>query len=677
MKTSRPAADVLLLPRPQSLTRQAGAFRLPACPEFEVSRDAAELAEIMLQEWPAEQDEPTALFSGEAGFSFRLGDPTTKLRAPEDRQGFVLAISSKGVLARARTYPGLLYAWQALKQLLRQFPGRLPCLTIRDWPDIPWRTYHLDLKGTCRTFDNLLAILPDLAEWRINTLLAEYEDYLRLDRHPDIAVPEALTPAQIRIFLAEAARYGITVVPLVQTLGHLQFLLTKPAYAHLREDPADPAEACSTHPDTWPLIRDFIDELIDLHPGVPFLHVGLDETARVGTCPRCKKALKGQPRITRYLDWVNRVAAHCAERGVTPLLWGDVIAKEMNPAVIRRLPREAIYCDWGYTETAPLHYNLRRFRGGLLSRAWLKRPEGRIDTLPRLNFSGKPRFFEDLPAADQRALAPFMANPEAPRWLPSDAVPKLFRRHGLTLGTVGGIRVSFHGCMAPRFITGQLNTLETCNACKRNEGLFAIGSSWSRGHSLAGINAHPELDWYGIATLGAAGWSSVEESDLRDFDVRFAFQFFGLPDGEIGDLYFLHERTSPRADHLHDNYLPHVLDRLAALRPAVTRNRTRFDLFKAVCEAHLLRFRAQFALLEMEYFYAMWERVAPAFRARILKDTGAIRDAINRARPALAREYARTITAGEAAELAATQLNYARDSMLAMAEKMRKRMVLK
>jgi hypothetical protein len=672
MNTLRPD-EPLLLPRPQSLKLLSGFFTLPAKPELELSREAADLAEVLLPEWPANQPEPALTFLEEDGFSFRIGAAAPPPRLPDYRQGFTLAISPGGIGARARTYPGLLYAWQALKQLLRQYPARLPALAIRDWPDLDWRAYHLDLKGTRRRFENILALLPDLAEFRINAIIAEYEDHVRLDRHPDIATPEALSPAQVRAFVTEAARYGITVIPLVQTLGHLQYLLTKPAYAYLRESPEDPAEACSCHPDTWPLIRDFIDELIDMHPGVPFLHVGLDETARVGTCPRCLKKLAGKPRVNRYLDWVDKVVGYCLERGVTPILWGDILAKEMNPAIIRRLPREAVYCEWGYQETGPLHYNLRFFKGGLMSRDWLKRPEGRIDTLPRLGFSGRANYIEDLAAADLKLLKPLLDKNESPRWIPSDVISAAFHRYGLTMGVVSGIRVSFHGCIAPRFITGQLNTMQAAEACKKNRGVMVIGSSWSRGHSLAGINAHPELDWYGIATLGAAGWSRLASGDLRDFDTRFAFQFFGLPDGEIGDLYFLHERTATRADHALDNYLPVVLDRLAILRPAVTRNQTRFDLFKAVCGAQQLRFRAQFALLEMEYFYATWERVAPAFRRRILSDTQKIRREINAARAALTKQYAATISARDAAELTATQLDFARDSMLAMAAKMKSR----
>jgi hypothetical protein len=665
--------DLLLLPRPQSLTRKPGFFRLPARPELELSRDAADLAGILLPEWPQGQPEPVVSFLEPAGFYFQLGKPPASPRLPESRQAFTLVVSPTGIAARAHTYPGLIYAWQALKQLLRQHPSRLPALTIRDWPDLDWRVYHLDLKGTRRRFENILALLPDLAEFRINAILAEYEDDVQLERHPDIAIPDALTPAQVRAFVAEAARFGITVIPLVQTLGHLQYLLTKPAYAHLREEPSDPSEACSTHPGTWPLIRDFIDEMIDLHPGVPYLHVGLDETARVGTCPRCLKTLAGKPRINRYLDWVDKVVAYCLERGVTPILWGDVIAKELNPAIARRLPKDAIYGEWGYTETGPLHYNLRRFKGGLMSREWLKRPEGRIDLLPRLGFAGKARFFEDLGPADKGLLAPFLRNPEAPKWVPSDLVPAAFNRLGLTMGVVSGIRVSFHGCLAPRFITGQLNTLAAADACKKNSGVMLFGSSWSKGHSLARINAHPELDWYGIATLGAAGWSRFEASDLRAFDTRFAFHFFGLPDGEIGDLLFLHERTSTRADHLLENYMPVVIERLDALRPAVVRNQIRFDLLRTVCGAQQLQFRAQFALLEIEYFYTNWERAAPAFRRRILDDVRKTRDAIDAAKPGLVTCYAGAIIDGDAIDLADAQLNYFRDVMLAMADKMRKR----
>ena len=278
-----------------------------------------------------------------------------------------------------------------------------------------------------------------------------------------------------------------------------------------------------------------------------------------------------------------------------------------------------------------------------------------------------PHYYEDLAPAEQARMRLFADNPEFPVKFKADVPLIKLAKIGLQTGLLSGIRVSFHGCVAPRFITGQLNILFAAESCKKHHAELVLGSSWSRGHSLAGMNAHPELDWYGIATLGAAGWSPMTHADLRDFDTRFGFQFFGLPDGQIGDLYFLFERTSPRVDYTSINYLPHILAELARLAPQVRRNAAAFKLFQMVCRVMDLRNKAQFACLELEYFYALWDRVPPDFKARIKRDIDSTAAAIECTKAEASTLYRQNILAEDAVELADTQLSFASDQMLLMA----------
>ncbi len=659
-----------LLPPPRSIQAGTGGYEIES-PRVRIGGAAANLPAILAGEWAAEFGAAPRVETGSgSGFYFEIGNPES---APFEPSGhpeyYTLTVTERGVAARAESAGGLLYAWQTLKQILRSNSRRIPALRIRDWPDLRWRVYHLDLKGTRRTLANLNAILPDLAEARVNAVLAEYEDYVRLERHPELAVPEALTPGQVRAWIERARDYHVTVIPLVQTLGHLQYVLRQPRYAHLQEKPGDPAEACAHHPETWPLIRDFLDEMMDLHAGLPLFHVGLDETFHIGTCPRCQAALGGKSRLSIYVDWANRCCRQVRERGFTPIVWGDIVSSHFDDPAMAAMDRSAYYIDWGYQQTGPLYPSLLALNRNAISREWLQRPNGEITTQPRLGFGPGRRFFEDMPDADRQRLLPFIDNPEFPRQFRADVSLAMLAKAGVKSGSVSGIRVSFHGPIAPRFITGQLNTIAAATACKTYGAEILIGSSWSRGHSLAGMNAHPELDWYGIATLGAAGWSRLELDGLRDFDRRFAWQFFGLADGTLGDLFYQFERCSTRVDHSMENYLPHLLAELDRIQPEARRNRERLELFRAVCEAQNLRFKAQFAALEMEYFYALWDRVPVAFKERMRRDIESVAAEIGRAQPAAAERYARSIIEGDARELAATQFAFFRDQMLLLARR--------
>ncbi len=661
-----------LMPQPQEINLREGCFQCDPGLPIEVGRQADRLVPILAREWPQEFLCKPDFLAGEApGYGLSVGAlGRPPLVVPQHPEAYALEITPGGIQACARSYTGLVHAWQTLKQIVRHNPRVLPCLHIIDQPQLDWRIYHLDFKGTRRCLANLHALLPRLAEFKINAVLAEYEDFIRLERHPDIARPDALSGSDIAAWIQAARDYGITVIPLVQTLGHLQYALAKPAYEGLQEKPGDPAEACPSNPDTWRLVSDFLDEIMPLHPDSPFINVGLDETFNLGTCPRCVAGLAGRPRKELYVDWLNRVCRHVVEQGRIPLVWGDIVLSGLDKELARRLNRDAVYFDWGYRETGALSPWMLGARGGpRLSREWLHRPNSELDGLASLKIGPGSRFFEDLPPEEQAEVKVLADNGQFPMKMKTGLGLRRLSEAGFKTGATSGIRVSFHGCMMPKFITGQLNTLQWAAASKQYGARMLVGSSWSRGGTFAGSNAHPELDWYGIATLADSGWATLTTGQLRDFDRRFAFQFFGLPDGAIGDLYFMCERTDSRVDHLMDNYLSQVLEESRKRLPDIRRNRDCFELFMRVVEAQILRFRAQFATLELEYFYSTWERVPVDFRERIRRDIAAVVRETEVAREDLRKIYARTLIEPDAAELVATQLDFFKDIMQLAAKK--------
>jgi len=81
--------------------------------------------------------------------------------APNLPEGYALTISKGGIEISFHETGGLRAASATLRQLLRQYGRRLPCLKIRDWPDFPRRGVMLDIS---RGRVPKLATLLDLAE---------------------------------------------------------------------------------------------------------------------------------------------------------------------------------------------------------------------------------------------------------------------------------------------------------------------------------------------------------------------------------------------------------------------------------------------------------------------------------------------------------------------------------
>src|SRR6185437_8459857 len=60
-------------------------------------------------------------------------------------EGYSLTISKTGIEISFRETGGLRAATATLRQLLREYGRRLPCLRIRDWPDFSRRGVMLDI----------------------------------------------------------------------------------------------------------------------------------------------------------------------------------------------------------------------------------------------------------------------------------------------------------------------------------------------------------------------------------------------------------------------------------------------------------------------------------------------------------------------------------------------------
>jgi N-acetyl-beta-hexosaminidase len=68
-----------------------------------------------------------------------------RAKAPDHPEGYTLTINLRGVRVEYRETGGLRAAGTTLRQLLREYGRRLPCLKIRDWPDFVRRGVMLDI----------------------------------------------------------------------------------------------------------------------------------------------------------------------------------------------------------------------------------------------------------------------------------------------------------------------------------------------------------------------------------------------------------------------------------------------------------------------------------------------------------------------------------------------------
>jgi hexosaminidase len=290
--------------------------------------------------------------------------------APDHPEGYALTISKNGVEISFREAAGWRAATATLRQLLRQFGRRLPCLKIRDWPDFARRGVMLDVsRGRVPKLETLLDLAGRLADFKINELQLYTEHTFAYRRHKSVWQGwGALTAQEIQILDARCRELGIDLVPNQNSFGHLRSFLEDPRLKKLGEldkpyesESGDflrrPTTLAPDHPGALPFLRGLYDELLPNFSSA-FFNIGGDETWDLGR-GRSKKlcAAKGKGRV--YLDFLKKIHREVSRRDRRMMFWGDIILK--YPQLIRELPKNTIALNWGYEADHPFEKEAARF----------------------------------------------------------------------------------------------------------------------------------------------------------------------------------------------------------------------------------------------------------------------------------------------------------------------------
>jgi hypothetical protein len=186
---------------------------------------------------------------------------------------------------------------------------------------------HLDLKYLMPSKAYLNRWVRGLPDYGINTLLLEYEDKFPFQKYPFLRAEDAFTPGELHAFLGAARGAGLRVIPLVQTLSHLEFALAHPALAPLREAPGIPTQICPSNPAAVRFVHDLLNEVLAFHAEDKWFHIGADEAWSLGACPTCAARVAAQDAMALWMGHTRAMCAYVQERGKRPLLWSDELWK--------------------------------------------------------------------------------------------------------------------------------------------------------------------------------------------------------------------------------------------------------------------------------------------------------------------------------------------------------------
>ena len=306
--------------------------------------------------YAAEVLNKAALVAGtEDGIATLLGVLDAKL-SPE---AYMVTVSDESITIFYSEERGMLYAAVTVLQMVEH--KELYTGTLNDSPDLSFRGYRGFLPGR-RSLSDFYYLVDMLAYYKYNTIFLEVGGSMEYHRHPEInkawkiyadethrysgrsleiqngydwaknaihtdnGEGEILSQQEVRSIIAYCESRGLTVYPEVPLFSHTDYLcLAHPEIAERKEDPY-PDTYCPNHPDTYPLVFDILEEVIDVfHPAV--INIGHDELFSIALCPRC--ADKKPENI--YADDIIKIHDFLKKRGIRTAMWGE----KLLPVVTR------------------------------------------------------------------------------------------------------------------------------------------------------------------------------------------------------------------------------------------------------------------------------------------------------------------------------------------------------
>jgi hypothetical protein len=211
--------------------------------------------------------------------------------------------------------------------------------------------FQWDLARQSERLEWLLGQLPRYADWGYSELYLHLEDAVEYPSLPGVARKGAYTRRQFARLVDAASRAGIGVVPIINLLGHTQYLIKVPSLRDLNElrapdgTPLERGQVCPVHP----AMLGVADALIrDMAPFCTAhkVHVGLDESFDLGRHPLSAAEIAEVGVARHFAGYVQRLTGVATSHGLRLGLWADMLA--LIPEAIPVLPPGIIAYDWYY-----------------------------------------------------------------------------------------------------------------------------------------------------------------------------------------------------------------------------------------------------------------------------------------------------------------------------------------
>ena len=306
-----PVEEYSIIPQPVEITYTQGQFKLKKSPAIAYPAELSNEAQLLQSYLSEDFSLQVKLREGKKSTDITLQLSSTV--TPDEKEGYILDVTSGGILIKANSPAGILNGIQSLRQIIKSKNGRYVVrkAVITDYPAFSWRAFMLDegrhFKGKNVVFD----LLDNMAELKMNVfhwgLTNDQGWRIEINKYPKLTEIGAFrdsteinhfhsnifdgkphggfyTQAELKEVVEYAAKRHIMVVPEINMPGHASAAIAAypwlgtsgeqikvPTYFGVMYDIYNVAD-----PKVLQFLEDVIDEVTAIFPA-PIIHVGGDE----------------------------------------------------------------------------------------------------------------------------------------------------------------------------------------------------------------------------------------------------------------------------------------------------------------------------------------------------------------------------------------------------------------
>lgn len=206
--------------------------------------------------------------------------------------------------------------------------------------------FHLDFNSVSLRKDYLMKWINKASEMGYNSILWEIEDEVKWETCPECVSEDAFTKNEFKEIIEYSRSLGLEPIPLLQTIGHGEYVLQNKKYYSFREDSSRYDCYCTSNGDVKLFMKKWIDEYLEVFGDVKYFHLGGDEAYAFATCNKCKAVADQYGKNKLYADYLNEIAEPLFKKGIRPGIWSDMILS--HPVEMEAISNKYLIWDWNY-----------------------------------------------------------------------------------------------------------------------------------------------------------------------------------------------------------------------------------------------------------------------------------------------------------------------------------------